>query len=1110
MALTKLDKNLLGFSDDTDFIKLPSGTTAQRPSSAAAGQFRFNTTIGDVEAYNGTAWKRMGTSPPTFTSVDYPGNDTALDPAGGQSLVINGTVFNTNVTVKIGGTTPSSITRNSATQITVNTPAKAAGTYTILIENTDGGTATASNAVSYNGIPAFTNAAGSLGSVNSGDTVSLSAVAAEPDGGAIGYTITSGSLPSGVSINASTGAITGTAPTVSASTTSSFTVTATDNENQSTARAYSITVTPQLPSNHFGIVTYAGNSSTRSITGVGFKPDWVWIKRTDGTENHYIQDSTRGSTKQIYANLNSAEYNETSAIASFDNDGFSMGNYNGINNNGENYIAYCWKGNGGTTSSNTAGTITSTVQANPTLGFSILKWTGTGAQGTLGHGLSSAPDMVISKRLNATNNWNVYHKNLGFSHSTVPNWLYLNHNSSEQNSGSAANHPYYQTPSSTLLYQNTGTSETSNVSGGEYISYCFKNTDGFSKFGGYTGNGNANGPIIETGFEPAFIMVKRTNATSNWVIYDNNRNTKNPRYSYLLANENSASTGSAGDASPQLDFFSNGFRPSGTEGYVNASGHSYIYMAFANNADTTAPTLANSFDAVTYSGSGSPLAVNNGFKTSLLWAKARNVGHHWGVADALRGINKSFMLNEPNAQTSTSGHGIQTFGATTTTLPGSQSQFNTSGSNYIGYFWKGDDNEPTIGMGGAESVYKFEDNVTDTAGNHNGANAVALTYTSSGKFNKAIVSNGTNSEVSLSQTPPMTSAWTFSFWFYATDAGSTIRVILQTGTGFAIGFEQNKIYIFTGGSNRGSGTSISLNTWHHYVATYNGTNVKTYLNGSLAETITTLTGMSAGNLKLFDSPYGSWAHYQGRLDQLRVYYSAVTDSTVADLYAETTSDNNDTALGGSPVSIIDANPNAGFSVIKYSGKGGVQKIPHGLNSAPEFIIIKKITGSQNWNVGHEGIGWTKYLEINTNAPGTETTVWNNTAPDSTVVTLGGSNNTNASGHEYVMYCWHSVTGYSKIGTYTGTNPYVSTNNSIVTGFQPDFLIVKSTSSGNSWNVYDSPRSAKGLYAQLSNSEINAGHMQFDSNGFTMLTDNHNYYPNGGTAATMVYMAIKIN
>ena len=168
MALTKLDKNLLGFSDDTDFVKLPSGTTAQRPSSAAAGQFRFNTTINDAEVYNGNEWVRMGATPPTFTSVDYPGDDTALDPAGGQSLVINGTVFNTNVTVTIGGTTPSSITRNSATQITVNTPAKAAGTYTIVIENTDGGTATASNAVSYNGVPAWTTSAGSLGTVEEG------------------------------------------------------------------------------------------------------------------------------------------------------------------------------------------------------------------------------------------------------------------------------------------------------------------------------------------------------------------------------------------------------------------------------------------------------------------------------------------------------------------------------------------------------------------------------------------------------------------------------------------------------------------------------------------------------------------------------------------------------------------------------------------------------------------------------------------------------------------------------------------------------------------------------------------------------------------------------
>ena len=138
MALTKLDKNLLGFSDDTDFVKLPSGTTAQRPGSPAAGQFRFNTTINDAEVYDGTAWLRMGTSPPTYSAIDYPGSATAADPAGGESIIITGTEFKVGVTLTVGGTTPSSITRNSATQITFTSPAKSAGSYSIVITNTDG------------------------------------------------------------------------------------------------------------------------------------------------------------------------------------------------------------------------------------------------------------------------------------------------------------------------------------------------------------------------------------------------------------------------------------------------------------------------------------------------------------------------------------------------------------------------------------------------------------------------------------------------------------------------------------------------------------------------------------------------------------------------------------------------------------------------------------------------------------------------------------------------------------------------------------------------------------------------------------------------------------
>ena len=321
---------------------------------------------------------------------------------------------------------------------------------------------------------------------------------------------------------------------------------------------------PFVASENFSIVTYAGNSAsdtsgtTQTITGVGFKSDFIWIKRRDGAEAHFIQDSTRGSTKTIYTQATNAEFDETDAVTSFDNDGFTLGDYNGTNKQGETFVAFCWKAGGGTTSTNSNGSINSTVQTNSDAGFSIVKFTGTGAQGTIGHGLSSAPELIISKRLDATNNWNVYHKDLGLSHTTYPNWLYLNLDSSEQNSGSNANHAYYQVPSSTLLYQHTGTSESSNVNNGTYISYCFHSVDGFSKFGSYSGTGAA-GNLIETGFEPSFIMFKRTDSTGGWLIFDNKRNLTNPRNSRLEANNTSGEQ--AGSTSKFVDFYSNGFEP---------------------------------------------------------------------------------------------------------------------------------------------------------------------------------------------------------------------------------------------------------------------------------------------------------------------------------------------------------------------------------------------------------------------------------------------------------------------------------------------------------------------------------------------------------------------
>ncbi len=1055
---------------------------------------------------------------PTFTSFDYPGDDTALDPAGGQSLVINGSGFGAGVTVTIGGTTSSSITLNSATQLTVTTPAKSAGSQTLAVINTDGGSA--STNVSYNGIPAFTNAAGSLASVKSGATISVSAVATEPDGGAITYAITSGSLPSGATLNTSTGAITGTAPDVSASTTSNFTVTATDNENQSTARAYSITIVPPFPSEHFGIVTYTGNASTRSFTGLGFKPDLVLTKSRSYAEKINVFDSTRGVTKRLYLTDTHSEATQADSLTSFDNDGWSIGNWGDMNQNSQTYVSWCFKANGGTTSSNTDGTITSTVQTNPTLGFSIMQYTGTGSNATVGHNLSSAPEFVIVKKASGVQNWMVGTDAIGWT-----KYLELNQNNAEATASTTWNNT---APTATTV--SLGSSNNGNNSGGTYIMYAFTSVDGFSKFGSYTGNGNANGPIIETGFEPAFIMVKRYNATSNWVIYDNKRNTTNPRYSYLMANETSAEAGSAGDAAPQLDFFSNGFRPSGTEGYVNADEDSYIYMAFAQDADTTSPTLADSFSTEAYTGNSGTNAITGvGFQPDLVWTKARNQSSYSHfLTDSTRGGTKVIQSNSTAAEI-TRADNIQSFDSDGFTL-GADGTSNYNGTTYVAWNWKADDNEPTIlhETSDAVAVYKFEDNGDDVTGNYNGTET-GITYTT-GKFNKAASFNGTTSRILNTSFNAITgnAARSYNAWAY-TD-GSTAGALVCTGQwgvggrSIALYIDQSinrfKAYGYSASYDADLGTLPTLsNGWHMFTLSWDGSSVfKAYIDGELVSTtIKNATYNTTSYLCIgdwYDATLGVY-HYENLIDQVRVYAGVLTPDSITNLYNETLSQNSTldigTKLDGVKQSIVSANTNAGFSIVKFEkqfSSSVAENIPHGLSAAPEMIILKRTDGVEDWYVYHTSLGNAARIQLNSDAAQTTgTNVWGQTNPTATQFTVESFNAGNA-----IAYCFHSVSGYSKFGSYTGTGS--STRSFTGLGFQPDYVMVKSaTQSGARWQIYDSVRGVKQLLlANTDAAEYNeassgsAGLNSFDSDGWTIGNDGHM----NGSGATYIYMAIKIN
>jgi hypothetical protein len=326
------------------------------------------------------------------------------------------------------------------------------------------------------------------------------------------------------------------------------------------------------PNLHFNPRLYTATGSAQSITGVGFQPDLVWIKDRDSTGWHFWTDAVRGVTKTIFSNTNNAESTETGGLTAFGTDGYSIGTHSNINTNGNNVVSMNWKAANSSGSSNGDGTITSTVSANQTAGFSVVKWTGNGSAGaTIGHGLGATPAVIIEKITSSTGDWLVYHHKNTSAPETE--FLRLSTDAATQDELTIWND---QAPTSSVFY--VGSESTVNGNGNNFIAYCFAEKTGYSKFGSYTGNGNVDGTFVYTGFAPAFVMTKRTDSTSDWLICDNKRPGYNVINKKLFPNRNQGD-----DSYDSFDFVSNGFkiRSSGT-GH-NASGGTFIYMAFAEN-----------------------------------------------------------------------------------------------------------------------------------------------------------------------------------------------------------------------------------------------------------------------------------------------------------------------------------------------------------------------------------------------------------------------------------------------------------------------------------------------------------------------------------------------
>ena len=340
-------------------------------------------------------------------------------------------------------------------------------------------------------------------------------------------------------------------------------------------------------SDFFNTKLYTGNSGTQAITGVGFQPDLVWTKGRNQSESHYWTDAVRGTNSQIYSNGSNAQGTASNVITAFGTDGFTLGNNSEVNG-GYNYASWNWKAGTGQGSSNTDGSINTTyTSVNTTAGFSISKFTGTGANATVGHGLGAVPKMIITKNLDqGSEGWLVYHASVGNTKK-----LGLNETST---AGTSSTYWQDTTPTSSVFSvgSNHGCNGPHNM-----IAYCFAEKTGYSKFGSYVGNGNANGTFVYTGFKPSWLMIKRTNSTENWHIFDIKRNPTYPTSSSyggmatrLMANLTSADDLSQGG----FEFLSNGLKMTTSWSGGNGSGDTFIYMCFgqslvgSNNVPCTA------------------------------------------------------------------------------------------------------------------------------------------------------------------------------------------------------------------------------------------------------------------------------------------------------------------------------------------------------------------------------------------------------------------------------------------------------------------------------------------------------------------------------------------
>tara|TARA_B110000305_G_C19355668_1_gene596639 strand:- start:39 stop:1076 length:1038 start_codon:yes stop_codon:yes gene_type:complete len=331
--------------------------------------------------------------------------------------------------------------------------------------------------------------------------------------------------------------------------------------------AYSTIDDPTL---YFNTVLYAGTGSEQTVSGVNFSPGLTWLKSRSNGQPNVLSDSVRGGNKQLYTADTQAETTYSQYLKSFNSDGFVLGTDSGINQSSQTFVSWNWKA-GGSASNNTDGNKTISLSVNTTAGFSVGTYAGTGQDSTIGHGLGAVPDwLMIKNRSSGSRKWQLWHNGL----TGTNKYLAIDRSGAELTDSAS----WDNTAHSNTVWNTYGSGEA-NQNGENFVCYAWTSIQGFSKFGSYTGNGNANGPFIYTGFKPAWIMTKQINGGSSWIVHDNKRDPINAVTEYFTVEEPDA----AGTLANSFDLCSNGFKVRTSNGDRNSSGDSFAYWAFAES-----------------------------------------------------------------------------------------------------------------------------------------------------------------------------------------------------------------------------------------------------------------------------------------------------------------------------------------------------------------------------------------------------------------------------------------------------------------------------------------------------------------------------------------------